>query len=117
VGGSIAGLVCVLGAIAAPNVLTLGIAMALVGLSFGFVAPANLAMLSLSTGGRTQGRAGGLNAAVRGAGIAIGPITGTLLYRSGHELPFLVAAGLIVVMAVLGVVGTQAGRSVAGAPA
>lgn len=115
VGGSVAGLICVLGAIAAPNVLTLGIAMALVGLSFGAVAPANLAILSLSTGGRTQGQASGFNAAVRGAGIAIGPVTGTLLYRSGHELPFLVAAGLIVVMAVLGVAGARAGRSGAGA--
>ena len=111
VGGSIAGLVCVFGAIVAPNVVALGVAMGLVGLSFGFVAPANLAMLSLLTGRRAQGRVGGINAAARGVGIALGPITGTLLYRSGHDLPFVVAAGLIGVMAVLGMVGAKAGRA------
>jgi predicted MFS family arabinose efflux permease len=109
VGGSVAGLVCVLAAIVAPNVVTLGLAIGLVGLAFGVVAPANLTMLSLLTGSRAQGRVGGINAAVRGAGIALGPITGALLYRSGHDLPFYAAAGLIVVMAGLGVVGTRMG--------
>jgi MFS family permease len=85
--------------------------MGLVGLSMGFVAPANLTLLSLLTGSRAQGRVGGINAAVRGAGIALGPVTGALLYRSGHDLPFLVAAALIVVVAVLGVVGGRVNKA------
>ena len=54
----------------------------------GFVVPANLALLSLLTGSQAQGRIGGFNTGARGAGIALGPITGTLLYRSSHACRF-----------------------------
>jgi len=36
-------------------------------------------MLTLLTGSRAQGGVGGVNAAARGAGTALGPSTGTLL--------------------------------------
>jgi len=96
--GALAGL----GALASATSLTMTVAaMLVVGAALGFVGPANLGAISLATGSQAQGKVAGINAAARGLGIALGPITGTLLYRADHIAPFLGAlllVGLIVIL-------------------
>jgi MFS family permease len=76
-------------------------AMIAVGFSLGFVIPANLGMISLATGRGAQGKVGGINTAARGLGIALGPISGTVLYHASADLPFAVAAVLVCVVLLL----------------
>jgi MFS family permease len=85
----------------ADSVLPLAGAMIVVGLALGFMVPANLGMLSLATGGGAQGKVGGINAAARGLGIAIGPITGTALYGVDQDAPLWAATALLALVAVL----------------
>lgn len=83
--------------VVATNVVLLVAAMATVGLSLGLVGPANLGAMSLASGKDVQGKVGGLNAAARGLGISVGPITGTALYEVNQDLPLIAAMALICV--------------------
>jgi predicted MFS family arabinose efflux permease len=82
-------------------------AMVAVGFALGFVIPANLGMISLATGRGAQGKVGGINTAARGLGIALGPITGTVLYNMSADLPFAIAAVFVGVVVLLTLVAGE----------
>jgi MFS family permease len=105
--GSIGVLIGLCGLVAAPNVMWMVAAMVVVGLSLGFVVPSNLGMISLATGSGAQGKVSGINTAVRGIGIALGPITGTVLYRMHMDAPFYASAALVVIVILLAVVSAR----------
>jgi DHA1 family multidrug resistance protein-like MFS transporter len=105
--GSIGVFIGLCGLVAAPDVMWMVLAMIAVGLSLGFVVPANLGMISLATGSGAQGKVSGINTAVRGVGIALGPITGTVLYRLHMDAPFYASAALVVIVIVLAVISRR----------
>jgi MFS family permease len=99
--GSIGVLIGLCGLVAAQDVIGMVLTMVAVGLSLGFLVPANLGMISLATGSGAQGKVGGINIAVRGAGVALGPISGTVLYRFNPDAPFYAAALLVAIVVLL----------------
>ncbi len=105
--GSIGVFIGLCGLVAAPDVMWMVVAMVVVGLSLGFVVPSNLGMISLATGSGAQGKVSGINTAVRGIGIALGPITGTVLYRLHMDAPFYASAALVVIVIVLAVISAR----------
>jgi len=90
--GALAGLVALSAAV---EVWQVALSMIAVGLSLGFVVPANLAAISLAAGDGAQGKVGGINAAARGVGISIGPILGMAAYGHGPDTPVIIAAALV----------------------
>jgi predicted MFS family arabinose efflux permease len=99
--GSVAALCGSLLLVASQDVTGFAAAMIAVGFSLGFVIPANLGMISLATGRGAQGKVGGINTAARGLGIALGPITGTVLYHMSADLPFVIAAAFVGIVVLL----------------
>lgn len=85
----------------ADSVMPLAAAMIVLGLALGFMVPANVGMISLETGSAAQGKVGGINAAARGIGIALGPLIGTSLYGIDQDAPLWAATALLAVVAVL----------------
>lgn len=79
----------------APDVWWCSLGLVAIGLSLGLMVPSNLVMISLATGSGAQGKVGGINTAARGLGLALGPITGTVLYRVSPELAFGSAGALL----------------------
>lgn len=71
------------------------LAMAIIGLAVGFLAPAILGAISLLGGKGAQGKIGGLNMAARGLGSAIGPVVGTTLYQHNPDSPIIGSLFLI----------------------
>lgn len=86
------------------------VAMSGLGGSMGMAAPAILGTISLQSGRGAQGKAGGVNAAARALGIAVGPITGTALYATNHTAPFAVAAVLLLLTVILSFCVNPVGR-------
>jgi MFS transporter, DHA1 family, multidrug resistance protein len=73
--------------------------------------PANLGMISLATGSGAQGKVGGINTATRGVGVALGPITGTVLYSLNPDAPFYASAALVTVVVVLAFVAARLAKA------
>lgn len=80
-------------------------AMGIVGLSLGLVLPGTLAAMSLATGAGAQGKVAGVNTLALGIGLALGPISGTAVYKLGFAVPFwlagLLALGIAAIAFVL----------------
>ena len=62
------------------------------GGALGLVLPANLALLSLNSNGKVQGKVAGINAMGQGFGFALGPIMGGNLYQINTSYPYLLSA-------------------------
>jgi MFS transporter, DHA1 family, multidrug resistance protein len=112
--GSVGVFVGLCGLVVAPDVMWMVVAMVVVGLSLGLVVPSNLGMISLATGSGAQGKVSGINTAVRGIGIVLGPITGTVLYRLHMDAPFYVSAALVIVVIVLAVISARLSKDSSG---
>lgn len=108
--GAVGALLGLGGLIVANGLVAIGLALVVTGGALGFVAPANLALLSLAAGRGAQGKVAGINAAARGVGLALGPLAGTSLYSVNHDLPLYGAGGVIVVVIGLAVVAARADR-------
>ncbi|HHY51602.1 MAG TPA: MFS transporter [Alphaproteobacteria bacterium] len=79
--------------------------MGVVGLSLGLVLPGTLAAMSLATGAGAQGKVAGINTLALGIGLALGPVSGTAVYKLGFAAPFwlagLLALGIAAIAFVL----------------
>lgn len=89
------------GVAVAPSLPVLMVGMAGLGAMLGLLIPGNLAGLSLRAGAAAQARAAGLNAIGQGLGLAAGPVTGAMLHQIMPEAPFVAAALLMLLIAVL----------------
>jgi len=69
------------------------LAMVVQGLGHGLLLPGITAGISLGADADTQGAAAGLNSSATGLGRLVGPVSGTLLYEYGLDLP-VVGSGL-----------------------
>jgi MFS family permease len=67
-------------------------------MGFGFTRPAFTAGSSLAVGRRLQGLVAGHVTAINGASFVLGPTIGVGLYEISRPLPFLVAAGVMLLM-------------------
>lgn len=67
-------------------------------MGFGFTRPAFTAGSSLAVGRRLQGLVAGHVTAINGASFVLGPTIGVGLYELSRPLPFLVAAGVMLLM-------------------
>lgn len=76
-----------------PWQLLLGYAVAAFGM--GFVFPNFQALAADSVQAHEQGAAAGTVAAVQGMGMVVGPMLGTVLYRVGMSLPYLLVGVLL----------------------
>ncbi|WP_198970480.1 MFS transporter [Xylophilus sp. ASV27] len=65
----------------------------------GWVFPAFAAMASNAVQAHEQGAAAGSIGAAQGLGIVLGPLAGTLLYEAGPGVPYVLAGGLLVLVA------------------
>lgn len=68
------------------------------GGALGLVLPANLALLSLNSNGKVQGKVAGINAMGQGFGFALGPIMGGNLYQINTSYPYLLSALIALVI-------------------
>jgi len=93
-------LVGFLGLLVAGSIPLLVIAMGVIGLGLGMVAPGFTAGASLAVGPDEQGAVGGLVSACPAGGFVLGPLVGTSLYQLQPVLPYLVAALLMIPLAV-----------------
>ena len=66
----------------------------------GWVFPAFGALAANAVQPHEQGAAAGSIGAAQGLGVVLGPLAGTLLYEAGPGVPYLLAAGLLVLVAV-----------------
>lgn len=80
----------------AGNIPLLVVAMGVIGLGLGLVAPGFTAGASLAVGPDEQGAVGGLISACPAGGFVLGPLVGTSLYQLQPILPYLVAGLLMV---------------------
>ncbi|UUL84287.1 MFS transporter [Sphingomonas qomolangmaensis] len=90
-----------LGCVAVGSAVSLyGIAMGfgLASMGFGFLRPGFTAGASLAVGPAAQGSVAGKVTSVNGAAFVLGPSIGVGLYELWHPLPYLVAAGALVVL-------------------
>jgi len=85
-----------LGLLLAGNIPLLVVAMGVIGLGLGLVAPGFTAGASLAVGPDEQGAVGGLISACPAGGFVLGPLVGTSLYQLQPILPYLVAGLLMV---------------------
>ena len=76
----------------------LAVSYGLASLGFGFLRPAFTAGASLAVGMGEQGAVAGRTTSVNGACFVLGPSIGVGLYQFWGALPYLVAAGALVVM-------------------
>lgn len=76
-----------------PWQLLLGYAVAAFGM--GFVFPNFQALAADAVQAHEQGAAAGTVAAVQGMGMVVGPMLGTVLYRAGMSLPYLLVGVLL----------------------
>ncbi|MBO6548395.1 MAG: MFS transporter [Rhizobiales bacterium] len=74
------------------------ISMISLGGALGLVLPANLALLSLNSNGKVQGKVAGINAMGQGFGFALGPIMGGNLYQINTSYPYLLSALIALVI-------------------
>ena len=84
---------------------------ALFGISLGLVLPANLASISLQVGSKAQGKAAGVNIIGQGLGLTAGPLAGAGLHQISPQLPFLVAASLLVLASALALFAWRSTRT------
>lgn len=77
--------------------------MMMLGLGLGMLLPGNLALLSLAAGNNQQGKIAGINGMCQGAGLALGPVSGSLLYNIDMRLPYLLAGILFTLLTIYGV--------------
>ncbi|MBH1591541.1 MFS transporter [Stenotrophomonas maltophilia] len=76
-------------------------AYALAAFGLGFVFPAFQALAADAGQAHEQGAAAGTVAAAQGLGMVVGPMLGTLLYRGGPSLPYLLVGVLLLLLCVL----------------
>jgi predicted MFS family arabinose efflux permease len=93
--GSMGALPAIVALALSHSVVTMALAAAFMGGCLGLMAAANLAVISLKVEQDIQGKAAGVNAALRDLGIAIGPMIGLGLYQPGGFLPFAVGFVMI----------------------
>jgi MFS family permease len=67
----------------------------------GFVFPSFQALAADAVQAHEQGAAAGTVAAAQGLGMVVGPMLGTLLYRGGPSLPYLLVGVLLLLLCVL----------------
>ncbi len=67
-------------------------------MGFGFTRPAFTAGSSLAVGRKLQGLVAGHVTAINGASFVLGPSIGVVLYEVYRPLPFLIAAGVMILM-------------------
>lgn len=77
-------------------ILTLG--LALQGAGAALAGPGVTAALSLAVGEGEQGLVAGLNSSAQALGRMLGPVLGTGLYRLAPEAPYLLGAGLLLLV-------------------
>ncbi len=92
---SVLGLAATAGATSLYGIAT---AYSLSSMGFGFTRPAFTAGSSLAVGRRLQGLVAGHVTAINGASFVLGPTIGVVLYEVAGPLPFLVAAGVMLLM-------------------
>ncbi|MDH0170166.1 MFS transporter [Stenotrophomonas sp. GD04145] len=76
-------------------------AYALAAFGMGFVFPSFQALAADAVQAHEQGAAAGTVAAAQGLGMVVGPMLGTLLYRGGPSLPYLLVGVLLLLLCVL----------------
>ncbi|WP_459040278.1 MFS transporter [Stenotrophomonas sp. PSU-St83] len=76
-------------------------AYALAAFGMGFVFPSFQALAADAVQAHEQGAAAGTVAAAQGLGMVAGPMLGTLLYRGGPSLPYLLVGVLLLLLCVL----------------
>ncbi|HGM6771230.1 TPA: MFS transporter [Stenotrophomonas maltophilia] len=76
-------------------------AYALAAFGMGFVFPSFQALAADAVQAHEQGAAAGTVAAAQGVGMVVGPMLGTLLYRGGPSLPYLLVGVLLLLLCVL----------------
>ncbi|WP_114313054.1 MFS transporter [Thermus caldifontis] len=79
----------------------LALGLALQGAGAALAGPGVTAALSLAVGEGEQGLVAGLNASAQALGRMLGPILGTGLYRLAPEAPYLLGAGLLLMVLLL----------------
>lgn len=97
--GSMGALPAIVALALSDSVVTMAMSAALMGGCLGLMAAANLALISLKVDDDIQGKAAGVNAALRDLGIATGPMIGLGLYQPGGFLPF--AVGFVMLCIIL----------------
>ncbi len=105
-GTFILGLVCavvgLVGAALAPSVVALSVALVPLALGIGFGHPTVASLVSRAARGDEQGRVQGAAGAVESLGRTIGPVWGNAaLQHYGNAMPFVSAAGVLVMTVVL----------------
>lgn len=73
-------------------------AYALAAFGMGFVFPSFQALAADAVQAHEQGAAAGTVAAAQGLGMVVGPMLGTLLYRGGASLPYLLVGALLLLL-------------------
>ncbi|PZT33689.1 MFS transporter [Stenotrophomonas maltophilia] len=76
-------------------------AYALAAFGMGFVFPSFQALAADAVQAHEQGAAAGTVAAAQGLGMVAGPMLGTLLYRGGPSMPYLLVGVLLLLLCVL----------------
>lgn len=76
-------------------------AYALAALGMGFVFPSFQALAADAVEAHEQGASAGTVAAAQGLGMVAGPMLGTLLYRGGPSLPYLLVGALLLLLCAL----------------
>lgn len=76
-------------------------AYALAAFGMGFVFPSFQALAADGVEAHEQGAAAGTVAAAQGLGMVAGPMLGTLLYRGGPSLPYLLVGALLLLLCAL----------------
>lgn len=79
-------------------------AYALAAFGMGFVFPSFQALAADAVEAHEQGAAAGTVAAAQGLGMVAGPMLGTLLYRGGPSLPYLLVGALLLLLCALAAV-------------
>ncbi|WP_243029984.1 MFS transporter [Thermus altitudinis] len=87
--------------VAAHTFPLLALGLALQGAGAALAGPGVTAALSLAVGEGEQGLVAGLNSSAQALGRMLGPILGTGLYRLAPEAPYLLGAGLLLMVLLL----------------
>ena len=86
----------------APSVVALSVALVPLALGIGFGHPTVASLVSRAARGDEQGRVQGAASAVESLGRTIGPVWGNAaLQHYGNAMPFVSAAGVLVMTVVL----------------
>jgi DHA1 family tetracycline resistance protein-like MFS transporter len=83
------------------------VALILFGIALGCMMPANLASISLRSDRAAQAKAAGVNVTGQGLGLSIGPLAGAGLYQVSSNAPFVAAAVLLLLCAVLALIASR----------